>query len=140
MTASLDQDLRDIRNVNQRDVDAALASDLSAMVALWSEDFTVLPPVGPIIRGRSANEAKARQGMDLIRSFEPVEHVVEFEEIRVAGDYAFEWGSYRGMSRPRAGGAPMRYSGKVMRILQRQLDGSWKMYRTIATNDPPETK
>jgi hypothetical protein len=26
----------------------------------------------------------------------PVDHVVEFEEITITGDYAFEWGTYRG--------------------------------------------
>jgi ketosteroid isomerase-like protein len=74
--------------------------------------------------------------MEQIHAFEPVEHVVDFEEIRIVGDYAFEWGTYRGTSRPRSGGNSVSYSGKLMRILQRQVDGSWKMYRTITTNDP----
>ena len=76
-----------------------------------------------------------QKGRDQILAFEPVEALEDFEEIKVAGDYAFEWGTYRWTSRPRAGGDPVSSSGKLLRILQRDSDGSWKMYRTIATND-----
>jgi ketosteroid isomerase-like protein len=38
--------------------------------------------------------------------------------------------------RPRAAGEQVRTSGKLMRILQRQPDGSWKIHRTINTVDP----
>ena len=133
---SLEEDLRAIEALNQRDVDAVLASDLDAVMSQWSEDFTVLPPVGPIVRGRSANAEIVLRGREQIHAFETVEHVVDFEEIRIVGDYAFEWGTYRGTSRPREGGDSVSYGGKLMRILQRQADGSWKMYRTITTNDP----
>jgi ketosteroid isomerase-like protein len=71
-----------------------------------------------------------------MRVFEPVEYVEHFEEIEVAGNYAFEWGTYRGASRTRAGGDPWFYSGKLLRILRREPDGSWKMYRTMTTGDP----
>lgn len=134
-SGSVDEDLRAIESLNQRDVQAALASDLDLMMSQWSDDFTILPPGGPIVRGRNANIAIAREGMAQVSAFEPVEHVVEFEEIVVAGNYAFEWGTYRGTSRPRAGGNSVSYGGKIMRILQRQPDGSWKMYRTMTTVD-----
>jgi hypothetical protein len=31
------------------------------------------------------------------------------------------------------------YAGKLMRILQRQSDGTWKMHRAISTSDHPST-
>jgi ketosteroid isomerase-like protein len=61
----------------------------------------------------------------------------DIQEVKVLGDHAFQWGSYRFSLRPRAGGETVRTSGKLMRILQRQPDGSWKMHRGIATVDPP---
>jgi ketosteroid isomerase-like protein len=61
---------------------------------------------------------------------------VDFEEITVIGDHAFAWGTYHSTVRPRAGGADITYTGKLMRILQRQLDGAWKMHRTMMTADP----
>jgi ketosteroid isomerase-like protein len=133
----LENDLRAIQGLNQRHIEAVLASDIEAVMSEWSEDFTVLPPAGPIIRGRRNNVEIVHKGMSQIQAFEPLEYVEEFEEIKVAGEYAFEWGSYRGRSRQRAGGDTVSYGGKLMRILQRQPNGSWKMYRTITSSDPP---
>ena len=53
------------------------------------------------------------------------------------GDHAFQWGTYHDSMRPRTGGDTVRTSGKLMRILQRQSDGSWKISRGISTVDPP---
>jgi ketosteroid isomerase-like protein len=136
----LEADRRAIEALNEHDVRAALRSDLDAIVSQWTDDFVVLPPAGPIVRGRSANAAAAEQGRAQMQAFIPVDYVVDVEEIIIAGDYAFEWGTYRGSVRPRAGGDVMPYSGKLMRILQRQPDGSWKMHRTMVTTDsqPPQ--
>ena len=109
---SLESDLRAITALNQHDVDAVLASDIDALFSQWTDDFVVIPSAGPIVRGRRANVEAVRNGMEQIRAFEQVEFVVDFAEITVVGDYAFEWGTFRGTSRPRAGGR----SG----VLQRQ--------------------
>jgi ketosteroid isomerase-like protein len=134
--SKLDADRRAIEALNEQDVRAALRSDIDAIVSQWTEDFVILPPAGPIVRGRSANAAAAEQGRTQMQAFIPVDYVVDVEEITVAGDYAFEWGTYRSSIRPRTGGDVMSYSGKLMRILQRQPDGSWKMHRTMMTADP----
>jgi ketosteroid isomerase-like protein len=135
--SSLETDRSAIEALNQHDVKAALASDVEAIVSQWTVDFVVIPPAGPIVRGRSANAALAEQAKEQMRALIPVDYVVEIEEITVTGDYAFEWGTYRGAARPRAGGSDVTYSGKLLRILQRQPDGSWKMHRTMTTSDPP---
>jgi ketosteroid isomerase-like protein len=136
-TPTLEADLRAIEALNQQDVDAALAGDIDTITSQWTEDFVVLPSGGPIVRGRAANAAIVENGRAQLQAIDPLEYVVHFEEIRVAGDYAFEWGTYRGSMRPRAGGETVSYSGKLMRILHRQPDGSWKMHRTMTTTDPP---
>jgi ketosteroid isomerase-like protein len=128
-------ELRAIANLNQRDIDAVLASDLDAIFSQWTEDFAVLPQIGPIIRGRTANIAMVEQSREQLQAMLPVEYSVDFQEIMICGDYAFEWGVFRGSSRPRSGGETLNYSGKLMRILQRQPDGSWKMHRTMATTE-----
>jgi uncharacterized protein (TIGR02246 family) len=134
---SLENDLRAIEELNRRDVEAVLASDTDTLMAHWSDDFVVLPPAGPIVRGRRANAEMVQKLTEQTRAMEPVEFIVDFQEITVAGDYAFQWGTYRGATRLRAGGEAMAYAGKLMRILQRQRDGSWKIHRSIATSDPP---
>jgi ketosteroid isomerase-like protein len=36
----------------------------------------------------------------------------------------------------REGGEAVSCRGKLLRILQRQSDGTWKMHRTMINNDP----
>jgi uncharacterized protein (TIGR02246 family) len=131
---SVENDLRAIQAINQRDVQFALANDSTKMMSQWTDDFVLLQPVGPILRGRSTI-AEAFQGME--SAVEILESVLDIQEIKVLGDHAFEWGTYRYSLRPRTGGEAVPTSGKLMRILQRQADGSWKIHRTISTVDPP---
>lgn len=131
--SSVEKDLRAIEAVNQRDVQAALAGDKNMMMSQWTDDFVLLPPAGPIMHGRSLIE-QAFRGVE-----NPwiIESVLDIQEVKVLGDHAFQWGTYHYTVRPRDGGETVRVSGKLMRILQRQPDGSWKMHRGISTVDPP---
>lgn len=139
-TKDPESDLRAIEALNQRHIAAVLANDMEAVMSEWSDDFSVLPPVGPIVHGRRANMAIVRNGIEQMRTFEPIEYEEHFEEIEIVGDYAFEWGTYRGKSRPCAGGAPVSFGGKLLRILMRDPGGPWKMYRTMTTVDPPASQ
>jgi uncharacterized protein (TIGR02246 family) len=130
---SAENDLRAIEAINQRDVQFALANDAAMMMSQWTDDFVLLPPARPIMRGRSVI-AEAFQGVE---SPEIVDYVLDIQEVKLLGDHAFQWGTYHYSARPRAGGETVRTDGKLMRILQRQPDGSWKMYRGIATVDAP---
>jgi uncharacterized protein (TIGR02246 family) len=131
---SVENDLRAIEAVSQRDVQAARAGDTATMMSQWTDDFVLLQPAGPILRGRSTI-AEAFRGVE--SSVEILESVLDIQEVKVLGDHAFQWGTYRYSLRPRTGGEAVRTSGKLMRILQRQPDGSWKIHRTISTVDPP---
>lgn len=132
--SSIENDLRAIEAINQRDVQAGLAGDTATMMSQWTDDFVLLQPAGPILRGRSTI-AEAFRGVE--SSVEIREYVLDIQEVQVLGDHAFQWGTYRYSLRPRTGGEAVRTGGKLMRILQRQPDGSWKMHRTISTVDPP---
>jgi ketosteroid isomerase-like protein len=130
-----DNDLRAIQALNRHDVDAVLAGDMSAIASQWTDDFVALSSRATI-RGKAANLALIEASAEQMNAFEPVDYVVEFEEITISGEFAYEWGTYRGSVRPRAGGEATPYHGKLLRILRRQPDGSWKMHRTMMTNDP----
>jgi uncharacterized protein (TIGR02246 family) len=131
---SVENDLRAIEALNQRDVKAALAGDTATMMSQWTDDIVLLQPAGPILRGRSA-AAEALLGA--ASAVEVLEWMFDSQEIKILGDHAVIWGTYDGSVRPRAGGQAVRTSGKLMRILQRQPDGSWKVHRTMSTVDPP---
>jgi ketosteroid isomerase-like protein len=134
---TLDQDRRAIEALNQHDRQASLAGDVDAIMSQWADDFIVINGGGPIVRGRAANVAIVEQSRAQIAAFDMREFDIRFEEIVVAGSYAFEWGTFRSVARPKAGGDDLTFSGKVMRILQRQANGEWKMHRTMTAPDPP---
>ena len=131
--SSVENDVRAIEAINQRDVQFALANDAAGLMSQWTDDIVLLPSAGPILRGRSV----IAEGFRGVESSENLEYVLDIQEIKVLGDHAFEWGTYHYGIRPRAGGETVRTSGKLMRILQRQPDGSWKIYRGIVTVDAP---
>ncbi len=131
--SSPDNDLRAIEAINRRDVQFALANDAAMMMSQWTDDFVLLPPAGPILRGRSVI-AEAFRGVE---SPGIVEYVLDIQEVKVLGDHAFQWGTYHYRVRPRAGGEAVRTGGKLMRILRRQPEGCWKIHRSIVTVDAP---
>ena len=130
-----EEDLRAIEALNQHDIDAVLSSDFDALVSQWTEDFVVIS-ASSVVRGRGANAALLEGARAMADQLEPVEHILDFEETIIAGDYAFQWGTFRSSSRSRASGEVFSGGGKLMRILQRQADGSWKMHRTMTVGDP----
>jgi uncharacterized protein (TIGR02246 family) len=130
---NLEADLRAIEAINQRDMQFALANDLARMMSQWADDIVLLHPVGPIMRGREAIAAAFRG----VETPEIVEYVLDIHEVTVLGDHAFQWGTYHYGMRARGGAETVRTAGKIMRILRRQSDGSWKIYRGISTMDPP---
>lgn len=70
--------------------------------------------------------------------FSSVEQTAVTEEIVVAGDWAFLWGTETFILVPQGGAAPIQMQGKGMSILRRQTDGSWKFARGI-NNIMPQT-
>ena len=101
---SLEDDLRAIEVLNQGDIDAVMSSDVDAMISQWTEDFVFIPQEGPIVRGRDAMIEVVEPARAMADLVEPVEHVLDFEEVIVAGDYAIQWGTFSSTSRSRENG------------------------------------
>ena len=59
----------------------------------------------------------------------------DFKEIKIMGKYAYEWGWYSGTYKLKKNDKEISGRGKIMRILQQQKDGSWKVSRSIWTVD-----
>ncbi len=134
--AALAADLAAIEELHRRDAEACRRGDHATLRSLMSDDAVILPPGGAVVRGRAALDASFAAMASAMEGVEVLDYRLDFDEVRVLGAFAFEWGTISGAMR-RGGGVPETSSYKVLRILQRQPDGAWKVHRTI-WNDNPE--
>ena len=132
-------DLRAIERLHQKDMQASRAGDFDTLRSIMTDEAVILPPGGEAVRGKEeldASFARMRYAMDRI---EVIEYVLDFSEVTILDDYAFEWGEIRGSMR-QMGGRVQRSTYNVMRILHRQPNGEWKVHRSIwndaSANDP----
>ena len=124
-----------IRRLHEADMRAVLAGDTAALMALWTDDIVSLAPDGPVRRGRAANAAYLRATMAAARDVQPLEYRLELDSVELLGSYALEWGSYHGRSRVSSDGRVVSASGKLMRFLRKEADGTWRVARTMFTID-----
>jgi len=54
--------------------------------------------------------------------------------VRILGDYAYQYGTIQTRIGPMNPGPEVDTTYNVMRILKRQPDGAWKVYRAIWNN------
>ena len=125
------EDLRAIEELHRRDMRASREGDFETLRSLMSDDAVVMPPGGRVTRGRADLDASFARMAEGMRQVEVLEYELDFEEVQVVGDYAFEWGFIRGAMRALPDGEVERSSYKVMRVLRREPDGAWKVHRTI---------
>jgi ketosteroid isomerase-like protein len=95
-----------------------------------------MSPDGPSYSGKAAFEEFYRSIFETF-SVEGVWPVEGTEEIIVAGDWAFHLSEYILLITPNEGGETMEEKGKIVEIVQKQPDGSWKFAREIWNTTPP---
>jgi uncharacterized protein (TIGR02246 family) len=131
-----DKDLRAIEELHRRDCAASRGGDFATLRSLMSDDAVVMPPGGRVRRGRAELDESFERMAEGMGAVEVLEYELDFEEVKVLGDYAFEWGTIRGAMRAKGGEEVERSTYKLMRILQKQRDGTWKVHRTIWNDNP----
>lgn len=125
------EELEAIEALHRRDMAAARAGDAEALSALWTADIVALAPGSPTRRGREEALASLRRSLAASAEWETVDYVLRFEEVRLLGDHAWDWGTFEGVVRHRTTGETARSSGKLLRILRRTPEGEWRVHRTI---------
>ena len=94
-----------------------------------------LPPGGMPVVGKEAIYARHVAGAEEDAAFD-IDMKIMNEEFEVAGDWAFCRGTYTYEVTPKAGGDTVFKEGKYLTILQKQPDGTWKLYRDIYNANP----
>jgi uncharacterized protein (TIGR02246 family) len=140
MSADVERELAAIEELHQRDMAASKAGDFETLRTLMSDDAVMMPPGGDFVRGRAAIDAGMGRMAKAMAAVEVLDYVLDFEEVQVVGEYAFEWGMIKGRMRRRDGGEVEESAYKVLRILRRQAGGEWKVHRSIWNEYPLKNK
>ena len=133
----LQDDMEAIQSMHNKDIEASMALDEGALESLWTDDIVTMHPGQPPVVGKAANIAKLQAGIEQMKGLEILAYNEEWQEIRIAGDWAYEWGSITGRTHPYNQRNETSYRYNAVRILQRQPDGSWKIARSIYNDAQP---
>jgi ketosteroid isomerase-like protein len=126
-------DLAAITAFNARYLKAINDGDIATLSSLTDEDHIMVAPNRPPVVGKAANDAangRAFQQFNIDETWTPLETVV-------AGNLAYQRGTFAVVASPKTGGASHTTHGNFLRIYRRQPDGSWRMSRDMFSSDQP---
>ncbi len=113
---------------------ALKAGDLERWMSLWSEDAIQMPPGIPRRVGKEQIRREMQPVFDL---FDTSKMTIHTEEVRILGNRAYSHGTHTFEMTPKEGGETKGYSGKFLDILEKQVDGSWKIAIDCHNYDEP---
>lgn len=122
-----------IGEFNRQYLAAINGGDIDALAALTTDGHMMISSGGAPLVGKQAlvdamTGAFAR--FDFDESWAP-------EETVVAGDLAYQRGTFVVVAKPKDAGEPSRTTGNFLRIYRRQPDGRWLMVRDNFNSAPP---
>jgi uncharacterized protein (TIGR02246 family) len=129
-------DLAAIEKVRQQDIAATLSRDPVALTDLWTDDAVRLgagapPEVGkPAIR--ASNERQTANKGFKVRSYVPETRDLTFLD----GGWAVEWRTFTASYVESPGSEVKHVRGKVLMVLKKLPDGSWRCFRGMGDVEP----
>jgi ketosteroid isomerase-like protein len=124
---SYERDMREIEKLHSLDVAATLSGDQVALSTGWTDDVVILGQGEEPGVGRQAILAVRERRSAAMPGFRVVTYVPEIKNVTIADGWAFEWGLFGASFVEASGGNEMPLRGKLLRVLKKQADGSWKV-------------
>ncbi|HUE84726.1 MAG TPA: DUF4440 domain-containing protein [Vicinamibacterales bacterium] len=122
-------------NATLREYVAAVnAGDAEAYGITLTDDVVFMPPDSPKLIGREAVVTWVTR--DFFGPF-TIQFRATFDDVHVWGSQALASGAFSLDLTPKAGGTPLRTTGKFMNVFRKQADGSWKYAQAIFNFDKP---
>jgi ketosteroid isomerase-like protein len=125
---------RAIERLHRRDMQASKDGDFETLRSLVDDEAVMFPPGAAAQRGAKDFDAAFLRMRSAPKTHEVLEYRMEFEDVKIFGNYAIEWGTIRGATRDLSSGRVTQSEYHVMRVLRRKSDGHWKVYRSIWTS------
>jgi uncharacterized protein (TIGR02246 family) len=120
-----------IESLHKDDITATVARDADALTALWDDDAILLQPGSPPIIGKAAFHDFMKQALAKSPSVKVVKYLPDIRDIQVARNVAYEWGYFDAAQKSSDQQAPESLRAKLLRVMKRQPDGSWKFTRVM---------
>jgi ketosteroid isomerase-like protein len=125
-----------IDKMHQMDLEAFKTNNIDMLVKLVTDDCIMLPPAQGPICGREAIRNYFKEKFMEWKAYKVAFYDQQFEEVKLMGELAYEWGTSKGVFYMKNGGPDIFENSRLFRILRSQPDGSWKIARVI-WNDVP---
>jgi ketosteroid isomerase-like protein len=134
---SAQRDKDGIERLHQQDKDATLSDRADELAKLWDTDAVRIQPGRPAEISKAVIYANDKRWEASTGRERTLCYDMEVQDLQIAGDWAFEWGyfSYK-VSKD---GKQTTGQGKVMRVMKRQTDGSWKFARVMGLPENDES-
>jgi ketosteroid isomerase-like protein len=126
-----------IEQLHQDDIAGSLAFDVDKLTGTWDDEIVSLPPNSKPIAGKTANVVFLESQQKAMASVEILGFEETWDEVRILGEYAYEYGSLRSRVRQQNAKDETPLEFNVMRVLKKQPSGAWKVYRTIWNDRRP---
>jgi ketosteroid isomerase-like protein len=137
-------DMAAIERLHQQDIAATLSGKADDLTKLWTDDAVRLGRGGPAEVGKAAIYASDKRQETNNPGAQITVYKPAIQDLQIMDGWAFEWGYFEGSYKESANANAMSIRGKVLRVLKRQPDGSWKfarvMWDTVDPNPAGEQK
>ena len=131
------QDIAGIEKLLSRDIAATLSRDTAALTELFTDDGVRLQQGEPDDVGKQAIRATNERQKAATPELRVLSYVPENKELTVTDDgWAFEWRYFTASYVESPGGEEKRVRGKLLAVLKKQPDGSWKAARAMGVMNP----
>jgi len=116
--------------LHQQDAAATLSDKADELAKLWDNDAVRIQPGHPAEVSKAVIYANDKHWEASKGNQKTLCGHMEIQDLQIAGDWAFEW-AYFSYKENTAEGKVSTGQGKVLRVLHRQVDGSWKFARVM---------
>ena len=97
----------------------------------WTDDAVRLDQGRGADIGRQAIRAADEHNKTAHPGAKVVSYVPEIKDVTVADGWAFEWGYFTGSYIEKTGGEAKPFRAKLLRVVKKQPDGSWRFARVM---------
>ena len=123
-----------IERLHQQDKEATLSDSADQLAKLWDKDAVRFPMDRPAEIGAATIYADDKRWEMSSGRERDLCYDLEVQDIQIAGDWAFEW-AYGSLKTSKDGKVSIQYA-KLMRVMKRQPDGTWRFARVMALLAP----